>query len=82
MREEKNQSSKLFLYYFHINKRHGHILLVDDVKNDDRQGQVTRDMRQDILQNLSWGGVMFYYSKIISHNLSNVFVKIGHKHKR
>ena len=55
---KENQSSKLFRCYFHINKGHDYILLLDDVKNEDRQEKVTRDIWKDILQNLSWRGVV------------------------
>ena len=41
---KENQSIKSFQCYFHIKKRHGHILLVDDGKNDDGNVKVTEDI--------------------------------------
>lgn len=39
-----NQSITFFRCYFHINKGHDHLLLVDDSKNDEDQGKVTGDI--------------------------------------
>ena len=78
---KENQSIALSRCYFHINKGHDHILLVNDGKNDYGQGEVTEDIRKGILQYLLWKGhyslplkITFIYLKQSSSENSS------HKH--
>ena len=51
---EENQSITLLWCYFYINKGFYRILVVDEVKNDDIHGKVTKDLWMDILQYFLW----------------------------